>query len=296
MSQYYVNSESSGTVDVQTLTGNSGGAVPPTGGNINTLGTGSITIAGNPGTSTLTTQLTGLTNHNVLVGAGTATITNVAPSATAGIPLVSTGAASDPAFGTASIAGGGTNATSFTQANGIVTYDGTSLVNYVGPQISSAGRMTNTSQTAFASYLASTVNNVTGAGTVFTLGTGTALTKIFDNGTDFNTNGTFTAPVTGRYFFSALFAAQEVTAAMTYSQIYILTSNRTWTNFYINAGAVRTLSVNVDFVGYQLTIFTDMDAGDTAVTQLQIASGAGDTVDVFGAASPASTFSGYLVC
>jgi len=99
---------------VETLTGNSGGAVPPTGNNINNLGTGSIAISGNPGTSTLTTGLTGLTNHNVLVGAGTPTITNVAPSATAGIPLISNGVAADPSFGTATVPGGGTGATSFT--------------------------------------------------------------------------------------------------------------------------------------------------------------------------------------
>lgn len=99
---------------VQTLTGNSGGAIPPTGSpeNISTVGTGSITIAG--AGNTLTTQLTGLTNHNVLVGAGTATITNVAPSATSGVPLISQGAAADPTFGTAVVAGGGTGSTTFT--------------------------------------------------------------------------------------------------------------------------------------------------------------------------------------
>ena len=90
-----------GTSATETLTGNSGGAVSPTLNNINTVGTGSITIAGNPGTSTLTTQLTGLTNHAVLVGAGTATITNVGPTATSGQVLQSQGAAADPAFSTA---------------------------------------------------------------------------------------------------------------------------------------------------------------------------------------------------
>lgn len=99
---------------LDTLTGNTGGPISPTLGNINTVGSGSITVAGNVGTSTLTAQVTGLTNHNVLVGAGTDTITKVAPSATAGVPLVSTGAAADPAFGTAVVAGGGTGATSFT--------------------------------------------------------------------------------------------------------------------------------------------------------------------------------------
>jgi hypothetical protein len=43
-----------GGSNVLTLTGNSGGAVGPTAGNINVVGTGSITVTGNPGTSTLT--------------------------------------------------------------------------------------------------------------------------------------------------------------------------------------------------------------------------------------------------
>lgn len=106
-----------------TLTGNSGGAISPSAGNINTVGTGSITIVGSG--STLTTQLTGLTNHNVLVGAGTATITAVAPSATSGVALISQGAAADPAYGTVVVAGGGTGATTLT---GVLTGNGTSAV------------------------------------------------------------------------------------------------------------------------------------------------------------------------
>jgi len=84
---------------LKTLTGNSGGAISPTANNINTLGTGSITIAG--AGSTLTTQLTGLTNHAVQIGAGTATLTQLGPTATAGQVLQSAGAAADPAFSTA---------------------------------------------------------------------------------------------------------------------------------------------------------------------------------------------------
>jgi hypothetical protein len=44
----------SGTTVVSTLTGNSGGAVSPILGNITVIGTGSITVVGNPGTHTLT--------------------------------------------------------------------------------------------------------------------------------------------------------------------------------------------------------------------------------------------------
>lgn len=83
----------------QTITGNSGGALSPTAGNWNIQGSGSITASGSG--STLTTQLTGLTNHALLVGAGTATITNVGPTSTSGQILQSQGASADPAFSTA---------------------------------------------------------------------------------------------------------------------------------------------------------------------------------------------------
>lgn len=42
---------------VQTLTGDSGGAVPPSGNNINILGGNGISVAGNAGTSTLTVSV-----------------------------------------------------------------------------------------------------------------------------------------------------------------------------------------------------------------------------------------------
>lgn len=106
-----------GTGNVDTLKGNTGPAVTPTTGNINTIGAGSITIEG--AGDTLTTQLTGLTNHNVMVGTGTSTLTSVPPSATLGIPFISQGSTTDPLFGTALIAGGGTASTSFS-ANGVV--------------------------------------------------------------------------------------------------------------------------------------------------------------------------------
>lgn len=82
---------------IETLTGNSGGAISPTANNINTLGTGSITIAGSG--STLTTQLTGLTANSVLYGLGTATIGLVASGTTGQVLQTNTGAA--PTYSTA---------------------------------------------------------------------------------------------------------------------------------------------------------------------------------------------------
>ncbi len=51
----YVNASSMGTV--QFLEGNTGGPVGPTGGIINVIGSGIVSVAGNPGTSTLTISL-----------------------------------------------------------------------------------------------------------------------------------------------------------------------------------------------------------------------------------------------
>jgi hypothetical protein len=80
----------------KTITGNSGGALSPTAGNWNILGTGSITTSGSG--SSLTVQLTSLTNHSLLVGAGTATITNLGVATDGQLPIGSTGA--DPVLAT----------------------------------------------------------------------------------------------------------------------------------------------------------------------------------------------------
>lgn len=87
-----------GGVAVEHLTGNTGGQLNPDGSNnFNTLGTGSITIAGSG--STLTTQLTGLTANSVLYGLGTATIGLVASGTTGQVLQTNTGAA--PTYSTA---------------------------------------------------------------------------------------------------------------------------------------------------------------------------------------------------
>jgi len=80
-----------------------------------TLGwTGQLSVArGGTGLATITA-------NNLLVGTGTSPISLIAPSATSGIPLISQGASSNPAFGTAVVAGGGTGNTTFTAYSVIV--------------------------------------------------------------------------------------------------------------------------------------------------------------------------------
>ncbi len=57
---------------VQTLTGDTGGPVPPTLNNINLIGGAGVSVAGNAGTSTLTINLTNVTpNYVNVVGPAT---------------------------------------------------------------------------------------------------------------------------------------------------------------------------------------------------------------------------------
>lgn len=111
----WVELGTAGGTGILTITGNSGGAVDADGSdNITVHGDGtSINVVGNTGANTLTANVILPAAHTVLISA-TSSLGGVAPSATVGIPLVSAGAAANPAFGTAVVAGGGTGATTFT--------------------------------------------------------------------------------------------------------------------------------------------------------------------------------------
>lgn len=54
------------------------------------------------------------TQYNLQTGGANGTLNNVAPSATSGVPVISQGSSSQPIFGTAVVAGGGTGVTSNT--------------------------------------------------------------------------------------------------------------------------------------------------------------------------------------
>lgn len=77
MSHLTKTSDAYSSTDVQTLTGNSGGIISPTLGNINIVGSGSTTVAGNPGTSTLTISVADQTLTGNSGGAVSPTLGNI---------------------------------------------------------------------------------------------------------------------------------------------------------------------------------------------------------------------------
>jgi hypothetical protein len=108
----------------------------------------------------------------------------------------------------------------------------------------------------------------------------------FDQGSNFASN-TFTAPVTGKYFLNFSLYGKAIDSASPYIQVYITTSNRTY-----------TMIIDPDVFGQDATywsfnnsVLADMDVNDTAKIQVFQSSGTAQ-LDI----GTASYFSGYLVC
>ncbi len=114
--------------------------------------------------------------------------------------------------------------------------------------------------------------------------------EIYDRGGNFAANQ-FTAPVDGIYHFSGAVLITDLTTAMTSAQLQLVTTNRT---YYYNAKDSAPLAAGT--VSMPFSVDADMDAGDTAYINIQVANGAGDTADIRGDANLMYTyFSGHLV-
>jgi hypothetical protein len=140
--------------------------------------------------------------------------------------------------------------------------------------ISDAGEMTNPSQPSFLGVLSVQDDNATGDGTAFTLGSGNAITEIYDQNSDFATS-TFTAPVTGRYHIGMIVGLRGLTASHTGGSRTLVTSNRSYSSV-LSWGAVRDASNDCRI---DTSTMADMDVGDT-LTYTVTVSGSTKVVDI----------------
>jgi hypothetical protein len=184
---------STGQLGEAAITAGTGITVAPTAGTITVGLTTPVSVAnGGTGASTLTGVLIGsgtspivgnpITQFDVLIGGSGNAITSVAPSTTAGIPLISGGSAANPSFGTAVVAGGGTGATTFTPY--AVLTGGTAATGPVQSiaSVGTSGQILTsngagalpTFQAPAASSISITGNSGTITGNAFTITTGAA--------------------------------------------------------------------------------------------------------------------------
>jgi hypothetical protein len=139
---------------------------------------------------------------------------------------------------------------------------------------------------SFLAYADASIANVTGNNNVYQLN----LVEAFDDNNNFN-EGTFTAPITGRYQLNAVVSLVSLSTS---AAIAILEISTTARNYHTENG----LNPKTGGLQTQLTLSTVayMNAGDTAVVKVTVQGMAGNTVTVLGNATTMwTTFSGSLV-
>jgi len=137
------------------------------------------------------------------------------------------------------------------------------------------GKYRATGQPAFLAT-SGTTNDVTGDGTAYTLGSAAAMTEVYDQDGNFNTNGTFTAPVTGKFQCGGAIALTQIGAAHSDVFVSIVASNRTLIGIEANP---LTFANTTGSGSFPFSANVDVDAADT-VTWTVTASGSTKTIDI----------------
>jgi len=262
-----------------TMTNTTGVTFPTSGTLATTAQLPTLPLTGaNGGTGVANTGSTITLGGNLTTSGAFASIFTMTAGTTVTFPTTGTLATTAQLISTpVSIANGGTFATSFTQSNGIVTYNGTRLVNYAGPQISSAGIQTNTAQPCFLVMNESNTGALTGDGTDAAV---LFDTTVFDNASNITLNSSgktiFTAPVTGRYKFDIWLQIYGGNFVATNNEgvLSLVTTARNYkiyNNPFASQSAANGLSIG-------LTVYADMAATNTAYLSILVAGVAKNTL------------------
>jgi hypothetical protein len=157
-----------------------------------------------------------------------------------------------------------------------------------GVSISANNEITMSSQPAFSAHKNGTAQSNLAINTTVTITFGT---ERFDSNSDYNTsNSTFTAPVTGKYFFSTSVYFNELDSGASYMTFGIETSNESYRVIF----DANEFSSDLDYHSLTATALADMDANDTAYVHF-LQSGGTAQGDANGATNY-TYFTGCLIC
>ena len=152
-------------------------------------------------------------------------------------------------------------------------------------QLEAPSELTMPNQPAFLARLTSNLTNMNvSTGVQITFGT-----EIFDQGSDYDSsNGTFTAPVTGRYAFFFNTRTESIETSVAWWQWTIGSSNRN-VGVLISTGQ---FDATTDYYGQNMSMILDMDANDTCHMSFY-QNGGSASIDLN---ADSTYFGGYLVC
>ena len=149
-------------------------------------------------------------------------------------------------------------------------------------KITADGEMTLAKQPAFSARNNATQSNIDN-NTLILFGAET-----FDIGSNFASDHTFTAPVTGKYQLNAMVRMDNLDSSGSWVAMTIQTSNRNYTHL----NSASTLDTDSGYWTFTVTALADLDANDTANVLFNKSGGSatGDAVD------GAAHFNGFLAC
>lgn len=174
--------------------------------------------------------------------------------------------------------------------NQIAVSNGTGISD--NPTIALDTKVVISTQPCMAAYLSSTQNNKTGNGTFYTL---IYDTVIFDQNSNYNSvTGVFTAPVTGKYWFSTQAKFSNVGSSTWLFELYLQRSDGLqWRGS--SEGPVNSASTTGRFV--EINSIVPMTSGQTFTTFVIVTGQGADTVGVAGGATnPVTWLTCKLLC
>ena len=218
---------------------------------------------------------------------------SLTPTSSASVGTAQTSARRDHVHAASGI--GGVSGPGSSVDNGIVRWNGTggaTLQGYTSntPIIGDSGIMSLPGQSAFSARVTSDLTNVTGDGTMYTVIFGT---EHYDQNNDFNNStSTFTAPVAGKYLFTACVSILSGSTTSGTEHLMQLVADGTDYNIYNFA---RAPAEGLEPWQMKGVIVVNMAASSTAIIRIRISGEGSDSADVEGGGSSASIFTGTLI-
>ena len=188
---------------------------------------------------------------------------------------------------------------SFIQSSATNAISGAGTLQFKNLSFLNTAKIATTTQTeliggtpCFLAVQTSTTTSVTGDGTNYTV---LFNSEIYDSQSNYATGtGIFTAPVAGRYAFTAQVTVTGITSGMTAGILKLICTSST---YFGTRGSFASMQDNGNSVCATLSCVATMSAGDTAYVDLQVSNGS-KVANVFGqafASGATTAFSGYLI-